>query len=108
MITQIQINKIIKKVVENYQPEKIILFGSYAQGSANEDSDIDLCIIKNTKENFIKRSLNVRLILRPITIPVDVIIFTPQEFAKKTINHIAFFANKYGKTVYENLHKGLA
>ena len=45
------LNDIKTRIVEKYQPESIILYGSYAQGSQNSDSDIDLLIIKKTKKN---------------------------------------------------------
>ena len=44
MISQEQIEEIIKRIASNYKPEKIILFGSYAYGTATEDSDLDLLV----------------------------------------------------------------
>ena len=41
MITNEQINEIVRKIAEAIQPDKIILFGSYARGDYNEDSDLD-------------------------------------------------------------------
>jgi len=46
MITQAQIDEIKKRIVENFKPKKIILFGSYANGRLTEDSDLDLLITK--------------------------------------------------------------
>ena len=43
------ISQIVDKIIREYQPKKIILFGSYAYGEPNEDSDIDLLIVKNTE-----------------------------------------------------------
>jgi predicted nucleotidyltransferase len=45
MVTQAQINEITKRIVENSQPERVILFGSYARGNPTEDSDLDLLIV---------------------------------------------------------------
>jgi len=55
--------RIVKKIRENYKPERIILYGSFAYGNPGRDSDIDLLIIKDTNERPIDRCLNVRQIM---------------------------------------------
>ena len=49
------LKQIVDTIVDQYQPEKIMLFGSYAYGNPDSDSDIDLLIIKDTSERFIDR-----------------------------------------------------
>lgn len=56
-------DQIVQKLRAHYNPEKIILFGSYAVGSTQSDSDLDLLIIKETEERFIDRWCTVRRIL---------------------------------------------
>ncbi|MFN0050455.1 MAG: nucleotidyltransferase domain-containing protein [Cytophagales bacterium] len=80
MITQTQIDEVVRRIVEGYQPEKIILFGSYADGTATEDSDIDLLIIKETDEDSLSRRLKVGKLLRKLTFPIDTLIYNSQEF----------------------------
>ena len=46
MITEEQIQAVVRRIVEGYAPDRIILFGSYAYGVPNEDSDLDLLVIK--------------------------------------------------------------
>lgn len=46
MITEEQIQAIVHRIVTGYQPDRIILFGSYAYGTPTEDSDLDLLVIK--------------------------------------------------------------
>jgi len=55
--------KLAKKIKKEYKPEKIILYGSYAWGNPTEDSDIDLFIVKDTKERPIDRRVRVRKIV---------------------------------------------
>src|SRR5712692_9184313 len=76
-----EIKKIIRRVVEAYQPDKIILFGSYAYGEPSADSDLDLLIIKNTSERFIDRWVNVRRIVSDPqrSIPFEPLVLTPDE-----------------------------
>lgn len=54
------IEEIVEKIKRTYNPEKIILFGSYAYGNPNKESDIDLLIIKDTDGRPIDRRIHVR------------------------------------------------
>ncbi len=75
------INEVIGKIVTEYRPEKIILFGSYAHGTPNRDSDIDLLIIKKTTERPIDRRVAVSKIVSDpkLRIPIESIVLTPEE-----------------------------
>jgi len=78
------IASIIEKIRDNYQPEKIILFGSYAYGKPNPQSDIDLFIIKKTNKNRSERFCEVRKMVREIRgISIQPIVFTPKEVANR-------------------------
>jgi predicted nucleotidyltransferase len=89
MINDKKIRKLISEVVEKikkeYQPEKIILFGSYAYGTPTEDSDIDLFIIKETDKRRVDRFVEVRkLIYRPERrISIQPLVYTPKEIEKR-------------------------
>ena len=65
-------------IVKEYSPEKIILFGSLAENKVHQWSDIDLAIVKETKERFIERLHKVHLMASP-SIGVNFIVYTPQE-----------------------------
>ncbi len=103
MITQEQINTIISKIAKSYKPEKIILFGSYAKGEEKEDSDLDILVVKNTKERFFDRTRAVRKVLQPQIVPMDILVYTPEEFEQKKneLNHIVYIINKEGRVFYE-------
>ena len=60
------ISKLVDRLKEQYQPEKIILYGSYAYGSPDKESDIDLLIIKDTSEKPIDRRITVRKMISDI------------------------------------------
>lgn len=82
------IERIKDILVNQLQPEKIILFGSAVDsfGSKNtEDSDIDLLIVKemqNVSTNPVKRASIVRAMIKPYLWPLDIIVYTPAEFEK--------------------------
>jgi predicted nucleotidyltransferase len=77
------INNILERLLAGYEPQQVILFGSYAYGEPRADSDIDLLVIKETKERFIDRWTTVRRLLsHPTrTRPLEIIVLTPQELA---------------------------
>jgi predicted nucleotidyltransferase len=79
------INRIVEKIKSEYQPEKIILFGSYAWGKPTKHSDIDLFIIKNTTARRIDRAVEVREILdeENAMFPLDVLVYTPDEIKRR-------------------------
>lgn len=98
------IDEIVRKIVKEYQPEKIILFGSYAYGTPNQDSDIDLLIIKETEERPIDRRVAVRKIIShpDIRTPVESLVLTPEEIKKRQALGDQFIQEilKRGKVLY--------
>lgn len=96
-------NPVVKNIINQlkpYNPEKIILFGSYAYGKPTENSDVDLIIIKKTNDPFLERQKKARLLLKTTT-PVDVFVFTPKEYKTvKYTNLLIKEASELGKVVY--------
>ncbi len=78
-ITEELIQEIKNRIVSGVHPEMIILFGSYAYGTPTKDSDLDLLVILQTEEPMHKRVTKIRKLLRDISIPKDIIVYTPQE-----------------------------
>ena len=77
-------NSVVRTIInqlKSYKPDRIILFGSYASGNPTRESDADLVVIKKTNQSFLERQKQVHLLLRTTT-PVDIFIFTPDEFEK--------------------------
>ncbi|MDN3512878.1 MAG: nucleotidyltransferase domain-containing protein [Candidatus Brocadia sp.] len=102
MITQEQINQVVRAIVTGYNPKKIILFGSYAQGNPTKESDVDLLVIKDDDLPKIQRNRIVRSFLKDFTVPIDVIVKSSQEFEmfKDIIGTVVYAANKYGRVLY--------
>ena len=73
----------LPKIIVEFKPEKILLFGSRIKGTANEDSDIDVIVVSNAFANipFIER---MSLILKMIRFPkhIDFICYSPEEFQR--------------------------
>lgn len=94
----------VKALQKEYAPERVILFGSYAYGHPNPDSDIDLLIIKSTNDRFLDRWSTVRRILskpRRKT-PLEVIVLTPDELDARLAHGDQFLAEimEKGEVLY--------
>jgi len=72
----------IQKIVSELRPEKIILFGSYAYGTPNPNSDVDLLIVMKTRASPKDRSWAVSRLLLPRPFPVDILVKTPKEVSE--------------------------
>ncbi|MGV8146820.1 MAG: nucleotidyltransferase domain-containing protein [Alkaliphilus sp.] len=79
MISRKKIDEIVKTIVVNVNPERVILFGSYAEGAPNEDSDLDILVVKNTSIPRHKRAREIRKYLRGIKVPIDLLVYTQEE-----------------------------
>ena len=88
--------------LKRYQPERIILFGSAARGEADTESDLDVLVIKETKEPFIAR-LEAMAKLCPTGIHADILVYTPAEIEAMLEEENPFIrqALREGKVVYE-------
>ena len=72
---------IAEKIRKNYDPEKIILFGSFAYGKATRDSDIDMLIVKRTRKKSMDRWFTLKKLCQDPDrgIPFSPLVFTPKE-----------------------------
>lgn len=75
------LRKISKKLKEQYDAKEVIIFGSYARNVIDENSDIDILVISETKERFFERQATVKRLMRDLKkkIPISPIVLTPQE-----------------------------
>ncbi len=75
--------EVIKRLVDEFSPETIYLFGSHAWGRPEEESDLDLLVIVRTsRQKPIQRAVRAQRSLRGIKLPVDVLVKTRREFQK--------------------------
>ena len=96
------INEMVTRIVERFDPEKIILFGSHARGEAGPDSDVDLLIVMTVEGSKREKQIEVRSALHDIRLSKDVIISRVEEFEWRkdivgTIEHPAF---REGEVLY--------
>ena len=98
------IQRVVDKLVAEYAPQQVILFGSYAYGTPDRDSDIDLLVIKETEEPFIERVVQVCKATRGMHkgIPFDPIVLTSAELTVRLRKGDHFFQDivKKGRVMY--------
>ncbi len=97
-----ELSRIVNIIIEDYQPDKIILFGSLAEGNLHEWSDIDLLLVKETALRPIDRCLELFRLIQP-NIGIDLFIYTPEEYASLLREKYSFLLEilKRGKVLYE-------
>lgn len=97
------LSEVIDRIVSKFQPEKIILFGSWARGEAEQESDLDLLVVLPKVDHKRKAAIEVLKALNGLPISKDVIVTTPQELEErgKVIGDILRPALEEGKVVYE-------
>jgi len=81
------LEKLVDFIASEYNPEKIILFGSYGRQRSSETSDIDLLIIKKTNKRFVDRMVELMQLIRSrfgFEYPVEPLVYTPDEFRQAT------------------------
>lgn len=108
MIDRYNIQKFVTQVADAFSPDRVVLFGSYARGTASEDSDVDLLVIMPHSKRNIEQSLDItRSIDR--SFPLDLIVRKPDEIRKRLHMHDMFLASilKEGKVLYEHDSSGV-
>jgi predicted nucleotidyltransferase len=97
-----EVQQLIEQIKKNYNPEKIILFGSYAYGKPTISSDVDIAIIKNTKKRFWDRIRQVNSFIQS-SLAADILVYTPKEWEQRLKIGDYFIKEivSRGKVVYE-------
>lgn len=100
--TKAQINRMVKRIVQKFHPEKVILFGSHARGEAGLDSDVDLLVVMACEGSRREKGLKILGAFHDFRVPIDVIVTTPVDFAwrKEVVGTIEWPAAREGKILY--------
>jgi predicted nucleotidyltransferase len=101
MIEFKEIEAYAKDVAAKFRPDKIILFGSYADDSANEDSDVDLLVIMPHQGKASKQALSIRRDV-PKCFPLDLVVQSPDEAERRLSGGDPFTSNAInrGRVLY--------
>jgi predicted nucleotidyltransferase len=101
--SEVLLSQALDRIVKGFDPEKIILFGSRARNTANTDSDLDLCILKNSIIHKRKLAQEIYKALLGTKLPIDIIVETSDRFNALKSNPAFIFKaiDQEGKTLYE-------
>ena len=90
------------RIVREFRPERIILFGSYASGEPNQDSDIDLLVVLPFEGKAAYKTGEIRTKVRP-EFPLDLIVRTPEQVADRLAMNDLFIRDIFakGRILYE-------
>ena len=96
------IREMTRRIVEEFHPERVILFGSHATGRAGPDSDVDLLVVMAVEGSKRQKQLEIRLALHDIRVPKDIIVSTPDEFEwrREIVGTIEEPAAREGNVLY--------
>jgi len=86
----------LRVLVEQFQPQQVILFGSYAYGQPDEHSDVDLLIIKELAQSPLREAIAVRKAWRPVrasvgSLPFDLIVSSPADDKRRRAHSAGFY-----------------
>ena len=103
MTINAKIQDLCRQIVENFHPQKVILFGSYAYGKPTEDSDVDLLVVMPFEGRGVEQAIKIRKKIYP-GLPLDLLARTPAQI-KEILESGDFFFKEIiekGKVLYES------
>ncbi len=100
---QKKIEGMVQRIVGQFHPEKVILFGSHARGTAGPDSDVDLLVVMHVQGSRRKKATEIDLSLADREVPLDLLVVTPEQFDRERgmIGTVIRPAAREGKILYE-------
>ena len=105
--TEATFSDVVQEIRSVAEPSAIILFGSYARGNANDQSDIDLLVVRSTefqKGESRRKEIGrmYRAVATKVPLPKDILLLTRREFEdwRQTTNHAASEAFRQGRVLY--------
>ncbi|MDP2431223.1 MAG: nucleotidyltransferase domain-containing protein [Pseudomonadota bacterium] len=103
MLSQATLQEAARVLGEAAKPAKVILFGSYARGEADEGSDADFLVIKPKVENRGMEAVQLYQEIAPMGLPVDILLYSEADVAERRdwCSSAIYWAMREGKMLYE-------
>ena len=91
-----QLEPYLRVLLEKFQPQQVIIFGSYAYGKPTEHSDVDLLIIKPLEQSPVREAISIRKAWRPVRasvgpLPFDLIVTSPEDHEYRRSHSAGFY-----------------
>jgi predicted nucleotidyltransferase len=102
MVSMKEIRAVTRKIAREFRPQRVILFGSHARGTATEDSDVDLLVIMPVRGPTVEKSVEIHLKVHP-PFSTDILVRTPRTVRERIRMGDCFMReiHEEGKVLYE-------
>ena len=103
MISEAIISTMVDRIVGRFQPSRVVLFGSYARGTAIESCDVDLLVVMVDIPDKRQAAVEIRRSLGDLPVSKDIVVTTPDEITRRghLVGTVLHAALREGKVVYE-------
>ena len=97
------IGEMVRRIVNRFSPERIILFGSHARGTNDDDSDVDLLIVMRGGQSRRQQTVAIRTALADLPVAKDIIVVSPDYFERyrDVVGTVIWPAVREGRVLYE-------
>jgi predicted nucleotidyltransferase len=98
------LSEVVERIARQFEPLRIIIFGSWARGQARPDSDLDLLVVLPRVDNKRQAAIRIGNALSDLPVSKDIVVTTPEEIAARgdVIGQVLRPALREGKVVYEH------
>lgn len=103
MTTETIISTMVDRIVRRFDPTRVMLFGSYARGTAIESSDVDLLVVMGNGTDKRHTAVEIRRSLGDLLVSKDIVVATPDEITSRgnVVGTVLHSALREGRVVYE-------
>jgi len=100
--TKRYIRQMVRRIATQFHPDKVILFGSHARGTAGPDSDVDILVVMPVSGSKREKAIEIAVALHDVPVAKDVIVVTPDDFEWRSqiVGTIERPAAREGKLLY--------
>jgi predicted nucleotidyltransferase len=97
------IAEMVRRIVDRFLPERIVLFGSQARGTDDDDSDVDLLVVMRGPRSPREQTVEIRKALADLPVAKDVIVVSPEYFERyrNIVGTVIWPAVREGRVLYE-------
>jgi predicted nucleotidyltransferase len=112
MVTRRQIDDLARRIAEEFRPERIILFGSYAHGNPTEDSDVDLLVVMKMRGDVVEKGAEIYVAVDKAgaaPFSIDILVRTPKQIRERVAMNDFFMREitEHGRVIYEAADSGV-
>jgi uncharacterized protein len=103
-VTEALLAETVQRIVDIFQPRRVVLFGSYACGEPTPDSDVDLLVVMESDEPMAQRIMRVAEVAQVRFLPMDLLVYTPGEIEERLAGGDGFLGEivSKGRVLYQS------